>query len=167
MKIMAIRAESTTYTELFPARQSFLDLASSLRLLVPAPELALVKDILSNYMPQRVKRILPRLSQPENVDQWLSLILKTNFLVHLRSLDEQQVVVGLNVSGSYETAQTQLEIIKSEEFRAARKALDISQHWFVIIPGLPPQVPTRDELIDALYSLLDESTECGIIQFGN
>ncbi len=164
---MAIRSESTTYTELFPARQSFRDLASSLRLIAPAPELALVKDILNKYMPQRVKRILPRLSQPENVDQWLSLILKTNFLVHLRSLDEQQVVVGLNVSGSYETAQTQLEIIKSEEFRAARKALGISQHWFVIIPSLPPQVPTRDELIDALYSLLDESAECGIIQFGN
>lgn len=162
---MAIAPESTTSTELFPARQSFRDLASSLRLLVPAPELTYVKDTLSKYMPQRVKRFLPRLSQPENVDQWLSLILKTNFLVQMHSLDEQLVLVGLNVSGSYETAQTQLEIVKSAEFCAARKALGIDKHWFVIIPGLPPQVPTRDELIDALYSLLDKSEECEIIQF--
>lgn len=164
---MAIAPQSTTSTELFPARESFRGLASSLRLLAPAPELALVKDTLSKYMPQRVKRLLPRLSQLENVDQWLSLILKTNFLVQMHSFDEQLVLVGLNVSGSYETAQTQLEIIKSSEFRAARKALGISKHWLVIIPGLPPQVPTRDELIDAFYSMLDESAECEIIQFGH
>jgi len=157
---------STSASNLFPAEKYFSQLAEKLNLLSPPPELPRVKAILSKNMPQRVERFAPRLSNPEDPTQWLSLILKTNFLIQLWASDNQPVLVGLNVTGSLNSAMEQLEMIQSPDFCLARQELAIARHWFVFIPGYPPFSPSRDELFDALYRHLAVKTECGVIQFG-
>lgn len=162
---MSIMQVSTSDSNLFPAEKCFAQLAEKLNILSPLPELPRIKAILENNMPQRVERFAPRLSNPENPTQWLSLILKTSFLIQLWSSDNHPLLVGLNVTGSLDSAMEKLEMIQSPEFYLARKELAIAHHWFVIIPGFPPVSPTRDELLDALYAQLAIEAECGIIQF--
>ena len=64
----------------------------------------------------------------------------------------------MNVSGSQAMPQSQLELIKSPEFSAARKDLGISKHWCLTIQNLE-QAPSKDELLDMLYVQLDSESE--------
>ena len=156
---------STNAKDLFPANKYFSQLAERLNILSPVPELQLVKAVLEKNMPRRVERFVPRLSNLEDPTQWFSLILKTNFLIKLWDSDNQPILVGLNVTGSLNSAMEQLEIIQSPEFCLARHELAITRHWFVVIPGFPPVSPSRDELLDALYRQLELETECGVVSF--
>lgn len=162
---MANTSLSADSTELFPAAECFRQQAERLKLLAPIPELVHVRTALEKHLPQRVKRFLPRLADPDNPEQWLSLILKTNFLIRLWNANDKPVVVGLNVSGSHKAAKEQLNMIQSPEFSASRRELNITKHYFVIIPGYPPVVPLPDELLDALYDQLELGEECSIISF--
>lgn len=154
---------SANVSDLFPAEKYFYQLTLGLNLLAPTPELSRVRAILVKNMPQRVERFIPRLSDLENPAHWLSLILKTNFLIRLWDVEEQPVCVGLDVSGSLKSAVEQLQTVQSQEFRIARQELGISKHWFIVIPGCPPVGPSKDELLDALYKQLERQEECGII----
>lgn len=64
------------YLELSLAEQWFECLAHSLSLLAPIPSLSQVQTALKTNLSQRVERVLPRLTNPEDPEQWLSLILK-------------------------------------------------------------------------------------------
>lgn len=152
-------------SELSPAEQWFECLAHSLSLLAPTPDLSQVQTALKTNLSQRVERVLPRLSNPEDPQQWLSLILKANFLIRLWRTKDEPVLVAMNVSGGRELSQSQLNLIKSPEFSAARKDLSIFKHWCFTIQNLD-QAPSRNELLDVLYALLDSKLECGIINFG-
>lgn len=156
---------SDSISDLFPAEKYFYRLALGLNIFTPLPELSYVQAVLTKNMPRRVERFTPRLPDPENPAIWLSLILKTNFLIRLWNAENQPVLVGLNVSGSLKSAVEQLQIVESPEFRTARQELGISHHWFVIIPGYPPVSPSRDELLDALYRQLEQEVECSIVKF--
>ena len=154
-------------SDLCPAEQWFQHLAESLRLLAPALPSELIKSVLSAHLPKRVERVLPRLQDPENAQEWLNLILKSRFLIRLWRSSDEPVVVALSVSGSLISAKEQLHLIESSEFRDARKGLGIAKHWFLIIPGSPPVGPSRDELLDALYDQLAVEEECSIVEFGD
>ena len=162
---MTIAPHMAENIELFPAAKYFQNRAKQLQILAPHPEISLVKSVLEQHLPLRVKRLVPHLANPENSESWLSLILKINFLILLWDAGEQPILVGLNVSGSQIAAIEQLNIIESKEFSTARQKLGISKHWFVIIPGCPPVGPSKDELFDALYEQLEREEECGIINF--
>lgn len=162
---MSLAQVSASVSDLFPAEGYFYQLAVELGVLSPLPELHYLKAVLEKHMPQRVERFTPRLSNPENSAQWLSLILKTNFWVRLWNSGNQPVVVGLNVSGSLKSVSQQLQIVDSLDFHMARRELGIAHHWFVVLPGNPPVSPAKDELLDALYRQLKKEGECGIITF--
>ena len=153
-------------SDLCPAEQWFQHLAESLRLLAPALPSELIKTVLSAHLLKRVERVLPRLQDPENAQEWLNLILKSRFLIRLWRDSDEPLVVALSVSGSLISAKEQLHLIESSEFRDAREGLGIAKHWFLIIPGSPPVGPSRDELLDALYDQLAVKEECGIVEFG-
>jgi len=108
---------------------------------------------------------LPRLTNPEDPEQWLSLILKANFLIRLWRTKDKPVVVAMNVSGGLSIPQSQVKLIKSPEFSAARKGLNISKHWCLTIQNLE-QAPSKDELLDILYAQLDDESECAVIDLG-
>lgn len=152
-------------SELSPTEQWFECLAHSLSLLAPTLDLSQVQTALKAHLNQRVERVLPRLTNSEDPEQWLSLILKANFLIRLWRTKDEPVVVAMNVSGGQAIAQSQLELIKSPEFAAARKDLGISKHWCLTIQNLE-QAPSKDELLDILYTQLDSELECGVMDFG-
>ncbi len=163
--VLLTQLNTDSYFELSLAEQWFECLAHSLSLLAPTPDLSQVQTALKTHLSQRVERVLPRLANPEEPAQWLSLILKANFLIRLWRTKDEPVVVAMNVSGGHLIPQSQHEMIKSPEFSAARKELGISKHWCLTIQNLE-QAPSKDELLDMLYAQLDSESECGVINFG-
>ena len=164
--MVLLTQSNVDYTsELSPAEQWFECLANSLSLLVSPLNLSQVQTALKTNLSHRVERVLPRLANPENSEEWLSLILKANFLIRLWRTKSEPVTVAMNVSSGQKIPQTQLELIKSPEFSAARKDLGISKHWCLSIQNLE-QAPSKDELLDMLYAQLDSQSECGVIDFG-
>lgn len=152
-------------SEISPAEQWFDCLAHSLSLLAPTRSLSQVQAALKAHLSQRVERVLPRLNNPEDPEQWLSLILKTNFLIRLWRTKDEPVLVAMNVSGGQVMPQSQVKLIKSPEFSAARKGLGISNHWCLTIQNLDG-APSKDELLDMLYAQLDNESECAVIDLG-
>lgn len=154
------------YSDNSPAEQLFRNQAENLRLLAPLPQLTQVQDVLKKHMPKRVARFLPRLKDPEDVNLWLSLILKTNFLIRLWRTPNEPVLVALEVSGgSTAVAEKQMSIIQSAEFSATRKELGIAKHWLLTLEN-QMVVPSRSDLLDILHEQLELEAECGIIQLG-
>lgn len=157
--------DSRLDSALCPTEQWFRYQAQNLNLLAPIPDLALVQSALKKHMPKRVERFLPRLANPEDVSQWLSLLLKANFLIRLWRTPTEPVVVAMNVSGgSAKLAQNQLALIQSPEFSAARRELGIALHWFLTIED-QMVVPSRSGLLDILYNQLELEAECSIIDW--
>ena len=154
------------YSDLCPAEQWFQHLAEGLRLLVPALTPDRIKTVLKTHVPRRVERVLPRLRDPEDTQEWLNLILKSRFLIRLWRSEDEPVLIALAVTGSLKLAKEQLPLVESPEFSSARQELGIVKQWFLVIPGYPPVGPSRDELLDALYDQLELEAECGLIQFG-
>lgn len=152
-------------SELSPAEQWFECLAHSLSLLAPTPSLSQVQTALKTNLSQRVERVLPRLANPEDPEQWLSLILKANFLIRLWRTKDEPVLVAMNVGGGQELPQSQIKLIESPEFVAARKDLGIAKHWCITIQNLDG-TPSKDELLDILYAQLDSESECGVMNLG-
>ena len=152
-------------SELSPAERWFECLAHSLSLLAPTLDLSQVQAALKAHISQRVERVLPRLANPEDPEQWLSLILKANFLIRLWRTKDEPVLVAMNVSGGLSIPQSQVKLIESLEFSAARKDLGISKHWCLTIQNLE-QAPSKDELLDMLYAQLDSESECAVIDLG-
>lgn len=151
------------YSELSPVEQWFEYQAKSLKLLAPTPDLVQVQNTLKTHLAERVERVLPRLDNSNDPQQWLSLILKANFLIRLWRTKDEAAIVALNVSGGKEIAPDQLKLIESVEFSAARHDLGIAKHWVLTIANLT-QTPSKDELIDILYSQLNKEVECGVIK---
>ena len=164
--MVLLTQSNVDYTsELSPAEQWFERLAHSLSLLAPPLNLSQVQTAFKTHLSQRVERVIPRLTNPEDPEQWLNLVLKANFLIRLWRTKDEPVIVAMNVSGGQEISQTQLELIKSPEFSAAREDLGISKHWCLTISNIE-QAPSKDELLDILYAQLDSESECGVIDFG-
>lgn len=161
---MIVVVDSLFYSELCPAEQWFERIAIGLKLLAPPKESEQIKAALKTHIPARVERVLPRLKDPEDAQQWLNLMLKSGFIIRLWRSTDEQVLIALAVSGSLKLAKEQLHIIQSPEFSAARKELGIAKHWFLVVPGYPPIAPSRDELLDALYDQLEVEDECAVLE---
>ena len=156
--------DSLFYSELCPAEQWFKHIAQGLNLIAPPLEPEQIKIALKTHLPARFERVLPRLEDPEDTQQWLNLILKSLFVIRLWRSTDEPVLIALAVSGSLKLAKQQLDIIKSPEFSAARQELGIAKHWFLVVPGYPAIAPSRDELLDMLYAQLEVESECALVQ---
>lgn len=86
-------------------------------------------------------------------------------MIRLWRTKDEPVILAMDVSGSQEMPQSQLKLLKSPEFSTARKGLGISKHWCLTIQNLDG-VPSKDELLDILYTQLDNKLECAVINFG-
>jgi hypothetical protein len=150
--------------EIASVEQWFKAQAVSLKLLAPCLDLSTIRGVLEQYLPGRVRRFSRHIAEPQDALSWLKIIVKSGELIQLRPTPEQLVTVAVNCSGNLKLAQEQLALIQSPEFSAVRQALGIDNHWFLVVPGYPLQVPKQSELLDALYSQLAQSDECAILQ---
>jgi hypothetical protein len=140
--------------------------AQSLKLLTPVPDLSTTKDILQRNLPERVRRFSRHISDPECAANWLEIILKSNAIIQLSPSATQRITVAINCSGNLKLAQEQVTLVRSPEFCAARQELGIDQHWFLVLPRFPLQMPKQSELLDALYAQLGKDGECAVVRFG-
>jgi hypothetical protein len=156
-KDMVITTQSTQ--EITSVEQWFEHQANALKLLAPVPDLAEVKDVLERNLPGRVNRISRHISEPERAENWLKIILKSSTVIRLWPVSSQATTIAVDCSGNLRLAQKQFESIQSPEFRAARRELAIDQHWFLVIPGFPLQLPKQSELLDFLYEQLSKNEQ--------
>jgi hypothetical protein len=152
--------------EVSSVEQWFHVQAVSLKLLAPWPTLSKAQEVLRQHLPERMQRLARNIPDPQEASSWLQIVLKSGELIRLWPTPDQSVTVASNCSGNLKLAQEQLGLIRSPEFRAARKALGIDKHWFLVVPGYPLQVPKCGELLDALYAQLSSEDDCGIVQLG-
>lgn len=143
--------------EITSVEQWFEYQATTLKLLAPIPELARVKNVLERNLPGRVNRISRHIAEPESAENWLKIILKSSKVIRLWPIPDQSVTIAVDCSGNLKLAQQQFELIQSPEFCAARRELGIDQHWFLVIPGFPLQLPKQSELLDFLYEQLSQN----------
>lgn len=146
-----------------PTEAWFYDLAKNLCLLAPAIDLIKVQSALQKYLPQRVKRYLPRLANSTDASEWLKLIGKTGEIIQLWRSPSEPILVGINASNNLRLAQQHIEIVASPDFQAVREDLEIFYRWELVLPQFPKIVPSRDELLDFLYQQLERDMRCQII----
>lgn len=146
-----------------PVEAWFYNQAQNLRLLAPAIELNKIQAASQKYLPQRVKRYLPRLANPQDVNEWLKLIGKTGEVVQLWRSSNEPILVGINVSNNLRLATQQIDDVSSPEFLAVREDLRISYRWELVLPLFPEVAPTRSELLDLLYQQLDRNIKCQVV----
>lgn len=139
----------------------FKPLAQSLKLLADPLEPLLVQDALKTYLGARVVQMLPLMSDPTDMDLWLSYVLQTNVLIRLWD-DDQPVIVACYLSSKIYYAQQNLALITGTNFQAARQALGIAHHW-VLLFEVPMFAIRPSTLLDSLYNQLGQATECAII----
>jgi hypothetical protein len=146
-----------------PAEAWFYTQAQNLRLLAPAIELNKIQSASQKYLPQRVKRYLPRLANHQDANQWLKLICKTGEIVQLWRSSNEPILVGINVSNNLRLATQQIELIDAPDFQALREELGISYRWELVLPKFPELVPTHSELLDLLYQQLEREIKCQVV----
>jgi hypothetical protein len=146
-----------------PAEAWFYNQAQNLRLLAPPIELSKIQSASQKYLPQRVKRYLPRLANPQDANEWLKLIGKTGEILQLWRSSNEPILVGINVSNNLRLATQQIDDVSSPEFLAVREDLKISARWELVLPQFPELVPTRSELLDLLYQQLNRNIKCQVV----
>jgi hypothetical protein len=161
-KDMVITTQPTQ--DITSVEQWFEQQANALKLLAPIPGLAKVKDVLERNLPERVNRISRHISEPESAENWLKIILKSSAVIRLWPMSSQATTIAVDCSGNLRLAQKQFELIQSPEFRAARRELGIDQHWSVVIPGFPLQLPKQSELLDFLYGQLSKNEQQSVTE---
>jgi hypothetical protein len=136
--------------------------AESLKLLAPTAELVTVQQVLQHHLPERVQRLSRHIPQSEEASSWLKIILKSGEIIRLQPLTGSCTTVAVNCSGNLKLAQEQFGLIQSPGFCAARQDLGIDQHWFLVIPDFPLQVPKQSELLDILYAQLTRNEQSSV-----
>jgi hypothetical protein len=150
--------------EITSVEQWFEFQASALKLVAPIPELSRVKNVLERCLPGRVHRLSRHIAEPESAENWLKIILKSSKVIQVQPLSGQLITIAVDCSGNLKLAQKQFELIQSSEFREARRELGIDQHWSIIIPGFPLQLPKQSELLDFLYEQLSQNEQHSVTE---
>ena len=125
------------------------------------PQLEQVVDALTRHLPQKVERARRHLNDPEDLQEWLDLVLKTDALVRLEDITGRSLRIAIDITARETELADKLSWISSREFRQVRKQLDLAQHWILLVK--PDALPSRDRLMDAFYEQVDKSQECAII----
>jgi hypothetical protein len=120
--------------------------------------------VLERCLPGRVHRLSRHIAKPESAENWLKIILKSSKVIQLQPLSGQLITIAVDCSGNLKLAQKQFELIQSSEFREARRELGIDQHWSIIIPGFPLQLPKQSELLDFLYEQLSQNEQHSVTE---
>jgi hypothetical protein len=125
----------------------------------------LVKQVLQKNLPERYKRYAPRVSEPENLQMWLSFILMADEIIQLWHSDKEPVLLAVSPLASDRGISSKLELIGSQQFSAARRELGIVKHWLLVLPGYPFVAPKRAYMMEKFQKHLElEASECSAIQ---
>lgn len=136
--------------------------ARELRLLdLPPMQLSSIEPILRKHLPMRVERAIPHMNDQTDPEIWLDLILKADTMLKIEDCEGNLLRCAVDVTALPREAANKLDTIKSKAFKLVRRQLKIDRHWIVLVS--PGALPSRDWLIDALYSQADRSVECAII----
>ncbi len=96
-------------------------------LLADLPSLVRVREAVAQYLPERIRRFSFLLDSPTDIQSWLKVMMKVDFLVVL-----QGKLVAIAMISDVKKV---LESYKSERFDSARKELGIQHHIFLAIDG--------------------------------
>jgi hypothetical protein len=131
--------------------------------LVAAPS---IKTALTTHLADRLRRVLPRLENPDDSQGLLKLVLLTDVLIQLQG-DNEPITIALHLTSNPRLADQAQKHILSAEFQKVRQDLGIRYHWTILIPGFPLlPAPIQSEFLDALYRNLDDPSQQDILSFG-
>lgn len=150
------------YSNGFSVEVWFRLCARDLRLLdLPPLQLSEIEPACRKHLLSRVERAIPHMSDPTDPELWLDLILKADTMLKIEDYEGNLLRCAVDVTALPREAANKLDTIKSRAFGLVRRQLKIDRHWIVLVS--PGALPSRDWLIDALYSQADRSEDCAII----
>ncbi len=138
----------------------------NLNLGAPPVDAPSIKTALTTHLAERLRRILPRLENPDDGQSLLKLVLLTDALIQLQG-DSEPITIALHLTSNSKRADQAQKHILSVEFQKVRQDLGIRYHWTILIPGFPLlPAPSQSEFLDALYRHLDSQSQQDILAFG-
>jgi hypothetical protein len=139
----------------------------NLNLTAPPIDTLSIKTALSAHMDDRLRRVLPRLENPDDAQGLLKLVLLSDALIQLQG-ESEPVTIALHLTSNSKLADQAQKHILSPEFQKVRQDLGIHYHWTILIPGFPLlPAPSQSEFLDALYRHLDNpNTANDILSLG-
>jgi hypothetical protein len=138
----------------------------NLNLTAPLIDTPSLKMALSAHLTERLRRVLPRLANPDDGQGLLKLVLLTDALIQLQG-ESEPITIALHLTSNSKLADQAQKHILSVEFQKVRQDLGIRYHWTILIPGFPLlPAPSQSEFLDALYRHLDSQSQQDILSFG-
>jgi hypothetical protein len=138
----------------------------NLNLAAPPVDALSIKTALTTHLADRLRRVLPRLENPDDGQGLLKLVLLTDALIQLQG-DNEPITIALHLTSNSKLADQVQKHILSAEFQKVRQDLDIRYHWTILIPGFPLlPAPSQSEFLDALYRHLDDPSQQDILSLG-
>jgi hypothetical protein len=139
----------------------------NLNLTAPPIDTSSLKTALSAHLADRLRRVVPRLENPDDAQGLLKLVLLSDALIQLHG-ESEPITIALHLTSNSKLADQAQKHILSPEFQKVRQDLGIRYHWTVLIPGFPLlSAPSQSEFLDALYRHLDDpNTAQDILSLG-
>ena len=134
----------------------------SLRMVEQPPSIKEIKRVLMRHLPNRVERALNHMRNVEDPSEWLDLAFKTDVLLRVENMQGEYLRIAVDVTADPAKVESKFKTISSRSFAAARKELGINYHWVVLVDV--NALPTRDELMDAIYEQVDVGSDLAIIK---
>ncbi len=80
----------------------------------------------------------------------------------MQNANGKSLRIAVDVTANPTKAGSKFQTISSRRFAAARKELEIDRHWVVLVD--PVFLPSKDELMDAVYEAADRDQKLAIIK---
>jgi hypothetical protein len=152
------------YSSGFSVELWFIAAVRRRRLLDQAPiALSTVMRVLDTYLPNKTQNASEYINDPDDVECWLDLVLKTDCIMLVENIAGQNQRVAIDVSANFDKAQSKFDEINQPSFFSARRELKIDRHWIVIVN--PNDLPVDDDLSDVFYEVVDLEKKCVMIDF--
>lgn len=150
------------YSSGFSIELWFIANMRRLRVLDQSPiALSTVMRVLDRYLPSKTQTASEYINDPDDVDCWLDLVLKTDCILIVENIDGQNQRVAIDVSANFDKSQSKFNEINQPSFFLARQELKIDRHWIVIVN--PEKLPEEDELNEVIYTTVDLEKKCVMI----
>lgn len=146
----------------FEAETWFILRMESLRMVEPPPSIKEIKRVLKRHLSERLERALVHMKDIEDPSEMLDLAFKTDVLLRVQNMQGESLRIAVDVTADPSKTTSKLKTISSRKFAAVREELQIDYHWIVLVDA--NALPTRDELMDAVYEQVDRGSDLAIIK---
>lgn len=152
------------YSSGFSVELWFIAAMRRRRLLDQSPiAISTVMRVIGAYLPNKAKTASEYINDPDDVDCWLDLVLKTDCILLVENIDGQTQRVAIDVSANIDKAQSKFTEISQPSFFSARSELKIDRHWILIVN--PDDLPDDGGLVEVIYTSVDLEKKCVMIDF--